>query len=54
MIPFTPHLSRECLKMLIVRMLISGLKLKNIIVEINFAIQINGKTRDIIKIKKDS
>ena len=23
-------------------------------VEINFAIQVNGKTRDIIKIKKDS
>ena len=27
---------------------------KNIKEEINFAIQINGKTRDIIKIKKDS
>ena len=32
----------------------NGLKLiKNIKEEINFAIQINGKTRDIIKIKKD-
>ncbi len=55
MIPFTPHLSRECLKMLDCKDVNQWPKIKkNIIVEINFAIQINGKTRDIIKIKKDS
>ena len=55
MIPFTPHLSRECLKMLNCVDYNEWPKIeKNIKEEINFAIQINGKTRDIIKIKKDS
>ena len=55
MIPFTPHLAYECLELFkcdtfnkwpIVK--------KNLQLEIKFAIQINGKTRDIIAIKKDT
>ena len=54
MIPFVPHLSNECLELL-------GCKDKYIWpiidktgqTEINFAIQVNGKTRDIITIKED-
>ena len=53
--PFIPHLANECLE---------NLKCKNtdrwpivdklnILEEIKIAIQINGKTRDIISIKKD-
>ena len=54
LIPFTPHLAHECLE---------NLNCKNIdiwpeinsneIGEIKFAIQVNGKTRDIITIQKD-
>ena len=55
MMPFTPHLSRECLKILGCKDVNQWPKIeKNLVVEINFAIQVNGKTRDIIKIKKDS
>ena len=54
MIPFAPHLAYECLEFL-------NCKTKNIwpevkedsVENVNFAIQINGKTRDIIKIAKD-
>ena len=54
MVPFTPHLANECLELLkcdsknewpFIR--------KGIMSEIKFAVQINGKTRDIITIKKD-
>ena len=54
MVPFTPHLANECLELLkcdsknewpFIR--------KGIMNEIKFAVQINGKTRDIITIKKD-
>jgi leucyl-tRNA synthetase len=54
MVPFTPHLANECLELLkcdsknewpFIR--------KDIMNEIKFAVQINGKTRDIITIKKD-
>ena len=54
MIPFVPHIANECLDLL-------RCKDKNIWPEvakdfqseIKFAIQINGKTRDIISAKKD-
>ena len=54
MIPFTPHLAHECLEL-------ANCKTpnrwptveKNILEEINLAVQINGKTKDIILIKKD-
>ena len=55
MIPFTPHLSHECLELLNCKNVDEWPKLEeNVIEEIDFAIQINGKTRDIIKIKKDT
>ena len=56
MIPFTPHIAHELLK---------NLKCKNVNkwpiinrkvlekVEINLVVQVNGKTRDVIAIKKD-
>ena len=55
MIPFTPHLAYECLELQGCRDVDNWPKAeKNVLEEINFAIQINGKTRDIIKIKKNS
>ena len=54
LIPFIPHLANECLDILnckdknewpIIK--------KNLNNDIKFAVQINGKTRDIISIKKD-
>ncbi len=55
MIPFTPHLSNECLELLKCKNVNKWPEIdKNkIIDEINFAVQINGKTRDIIKIQRD-
>ncbi len=55
MIPFTPHLAYECLELFKCKTIdnwpiIEG-NLQN---EIKFAVQINGKTRDIITIKKDA
>ena len=55
MVPFAPHLASECLELL---------KCKNsdkwpeidknkLVDEVKLAIQVNGKTRDIIVIKKD-
>ncbi len=55
MMPFTPHLSHECLEL----MKSSDnnkwpdIDKKNILKEIKLAVQINGKTRDIIIIDKD-
>ena len=54
MIPFTPHLAYECLELF-------NCKTKNVWPEIKkdtlenvkIAVQINGKTRDIIQIDKD-
>ena len=55
MIPFTPHLAHECLNLLQCKNIDEWPKIeKSFLQEISFAIQINGKTRDIIKIKKDS
>ena len=55
MIPFTPHLAYECLELLKCDTFNKWPDVnKNLQLEIKFAIQINGKTRDIITIKKDT
>ncbi len=54
MIPFTPHLAHECLELLNCKNINDWPKIeRNIINDIKLAVQINGKTRDIINIKKD-
>ena len=54
LIPFTPHLAYECLELHNCKSTDTWPKvLNNILNEINLAIQINGKTRDVIKIQKD-
>ena len=54
LIPFTPHLAHECLELMGSRNKDDWPKIeKNIFEEIKLAIQINGKTRDIIKTKKN-
>ena len=54
MIPFVPHLANECLEMhkCDTRDTWPLIK-KNVSTDINFAVQINGKTRDIIKMNKN-
>ena len=55
MIPFTPHLAYECLEVFNCKDTDKWPNItKNLLDEIKFAIQINGKTRDIITIKKDA
>ncbi len=55
MIPFTPHLSYECLELHKCKTFdIWPVVVGNLEDEIKFAVQINGKTRDIITIKKDT
>ena len=55
MIPFTPHIAYECLELLNCKNIDNWPKIKAAILDkIKFAIQINGKTRDILTIKKDS
>ena len=54
MIPFTPHLANECLENLNCKIVNKWPEIiKNSVEEIKFAIQVNGKTRDIITIEKD-
>ncbi len=55
MLPFVPHLAHECLELHKSKEINKWPKIddKNIIDEITLAIQVNGKTRDIIKIKKN-
>ena len=54
MMPFTPHLSNECLEKLKCNNFDEWPKIKGDTLEIiKFAVQVNGKTRDIISIKKD-
>ena len=54
MIPFTPHLAHECLEFLNCDSPDKWPNIrKNSQEEISFAVQINGKTRDIIKTKKN-
>ncbi len=56
MIPFTPHLAMECLSLLNCKNINAWPKINLKIFEntkINLVIQVNGKTRDVITIKKD-
>jgi len=56
MIPFTPHLAHECLLNLNCKEVNKWPKINEKIfnnLKINIAIQVNGKTRDIISINKD-
>ena len=53
MIPFTPHLSYECLEMLNCKNTDTWPQIKkNVFEEVKLAVQINGKTRDIILVEK--
>ncbi len=55
MIPFTPHLAYECLEILNCKNIDKWPEIKGDLIEkIKFAIQVNGKTRDIISIKKNT
>ena len=54
MTPFTPHLASECLELMNCKNVDEWPKIeKKVLTEIKIAVQINGKTRDIITIKKD-
>ena len=55
MIPFAPHLAYECLEFLGCKTSNKWPKFndQNIFEQIKFAIQVNGKTRDILEVKKD-
>ena len=56
MIPFTPHLANECLVKLECKDVNIWPKIETKVLEnlkINFAVQVNGKTRDIIEMNKD-
>ena len=55
MMPFTPHLAHECLELFKCKDLDNWPKVdkKNIITEISLAVQVNGKTRDVVKVNKD-
>ncbi len=56
MIPFTPHLALECLSLFNCKNINDWPKIDEKIfrnLKVNLAIQVNGKTRDVIKIRKD-
>ena len=55
LIPFIPHVAHECLELLNCNKLDDWPKVeeKSLLEEVKIAIQINGKTRDIITISKD-
>ena len=54
LIPFTPHLAYECLQLLDCKTENVWPKIeKNFLTEIKLAIQINGKTRDIMTVKEN-
>ncbi len=55
MIPFTPHIAYECLEMLKCSSSNTWpvIDKKNILNETKLAVQINGKTRDILTVKKN-
>ena len=54
MVPFVPHIANECLDLLNCKNKHEWPKIeKNLQNEIKFAVQVNGKTRDIITIDKD-
>ena len=54
MLPFVPHLANECLNLHKCENVDKWPKIyKKSLEEIKIAIQINGKTRDILQVKKD-
>ena len=54
MIPFTPHLACECLELFNCKSIDKWPEVKqDTLKSIKLAVQINGKTRDIIQINKD-
>ena len=54
LIPFTPHLSSECLEILKSTSSDRWPEIKSDMTEeIKFAVQVNGKTRDILTINKN-
>ncbi len=56
LIPFTPHIAYECLEMMNVKEVKSWPKVDTKLIQrekIKIAIQINGKTRDVIEAEKD-
>ena len=55
MIPFTPHIAYECLEMLKCSSSNTWpvIDKKNILNETKLAVQINGKTRDVLTVKKN-
>ena len=56
MIPFTPHLAFECLSILKCKETNLWPEINKDVIEnakINMVVQINGKTRDILNLKKD-
>ena len=54
MLPFTPHIAHELLELLKCRSKDKWPKIKKeLLNEVKFAIQVNGKTRDVITLKKD-
>ena len=56
MIPFTPHLAHECLEKMGVKETDNWPEVNNLLVineTTKIAVQINGKTREVIEVKKD-
>ena len=56
MVPFTPHLAHECLSNLSCKDINKWPKIDDKIlnnIKINIAVQVNGKTRDILSIDKN-
>ena len=56
MIPFTPHLAHECLELLNCKTIAEWPKIvskDNALEKIKMAVQINGKTRDILTVQRD-
>jgi leucyl-tRNA synthetase len=57
LIPFVPHLAYECLENLGSKNVNQWPKVEKKLLdtlELNIVIQINGKTRDVLKMKKDT
>ena len=56
MIPFTPHLAHECLELMKCKKINMWPEISknNLLEEVKLAVQVNGKTRDIINVKKDT
>tara|TARA_B100000767_G_scaffold249587_1_gene251254 strand:+ start:33 stop:338 length:306 start_codon:yes stop_codon:yes gene_type:complete len=56
MIPFTPFLAHECLEQLGIKEINNWPKIEKELIaslKVKIAIQINGKTREIIQVEKD-